>query len=867
MELNQTRSSTVLGPGGPSMTYPTMSAAELEPGDVILFNGDTLFAQLVQYFDHTDFFHAAIMTSKTTLAEAVMADCVAAKALSESYAGRTWAVAFRYLDTPASLGPVVTCAQQAVEQHRYAYEDLPALALLCLSRRVPQTASFFPLLACLLAKAASATVRAVAKNEPLVCSGFVEFCFRRASPEGRYPLRIMSHDGLESLAERRAEEGSVLAEMERYAAELERSSGFEGVTGVPPADQLEALAKAYINEAKQPGADRVAGLEAVNYVRLIDPVMRLADRLLGARSAEDAPRRLSDSVRELRRLASSLVTPGDLARSPSFRMMGRLPEGGLAPWDEAKLGALEEAVRTFDRKAAEALCDDLIGWVRAGYGLLPVPQAKKVLQLLRRKRYFALMQAVADAILLSGQRAAAVRRQYAQALIEQGELSAALYVLQALKVECREDGAEIAEASGLIGRVYKKLYLAQPPPGESQRRTFMNEAIRAYHAVYEGSTEHRWHGINAAALLARAKRDGVPVETEADARRIATDILTALSAKAPSDVSAWDAATAAEACIALEREDDALAWLRTYVNSPDADAFELATTLRQFQEVWGLREDAKNGELVSILKAALLRRDGSGLQMSGPEIQNSMTASEGQRAAFDAVGQERVFGGRYVLYEWFRCGLQRAAAVGRVEDRFGRGLGSGILVRADLVGHGDGWVFLTNSHVVPGALQPEDAFVRFEAGGPGSRPVQVAKLLWESPPGPLGFPTGKLDTSILRLKEDGMGDPDLTLAPPDEPLHRLGCTRRLYIIGYPHGATLAISIDDNAQVGWQRPLLHYRTPTEPGSSGSPIFDDQWRLIGIHHGGLDDMPRLDGQQGAYQANEGIWIHAIVRQGQP
>jgi V8-like Glu-specific endopeptidase len=56
-------------------------------------------------------------------------------------------------------------------------------------------------------------------------------------------------------------------------------------------------------------------------------------------------------------------------------------------------------------------------------------------------------------------------------------------------------------------------------------------------------------------------------------------------------------------------------------------------------------------------------------------------------------------------------------------------------------------------------------------------------------------------------------------------------------------------------------LVHYRTPTEGGSSGSPVFDEEgWTVVALHHAGRRDMPRLDGK-GTYEANEGIQIHAI------
>ena len=53
-----------------------------------------------------------------------------------------------------------------------------------------------------------------------------------------------------------------------------------------------------------------------------------------------------------------------------------------------------------------------------------------------------------------------------------------------------------------------------------------------------------------------------------------------------------------------------------------------------------------------------------------------------------------------------------------------------------------------------------------------------------------------------------------------------------------------------------------RTPTEPGSSGSPVFESNaWEVVALHHKGKENMKRIDGQDGFYQANEGIAIRRI------
>jgi len=58
--------------------------------------------------------------------------------------------------------------------------------------------------------------------------------------------------------------------------------------------------------------------------------------------------------------------------------------------------------------------------------------------------------------------------------------------------------------------------------------------------------------------------------------------------------------------------------------------------------------------------------------------------------------------------------------------------------------------------------------------------------------------------------------------------------------------------------------VHYRAPTEGGSSGSPVFNaSAWEVIALHHkGGMLGMPKLNGATGTYAANEGISLASII-----
>jgi len=43
----------------------------------------------------------------------------------------------------------------------------------------------------------------------------------------------------------------------------------------------------------------------------------------------------------------------------------------------------------------------------------------------------------------------------------------------------------------------------------------------------------------------------------------------------------------------------------------------------------------------------------------------------------------------------------------------------------------------------------------------------------------------------------------------------------------------------NSIVHVEETRLYYATDTEHGSSGSPVFDDRWSVIGLHRAGMTD----------------------------
>jgi hypothetical protein len=258
--------------------------------------------------------------------------------------------------------------------------------------------------------------------------------------------------------------------------------------------------------------------------------------------------------------------------------------------------------------------------------------------------------------------------------------------------------------------------------------------------------------------------------------------------------------------------------------------------------------------LLPVLDNALLQRKGGRVELQGSEVPVILEKTLGAEGALSLL--------------WYRAGLERCLGVGQVSNRFGAPTGSGLLLRGKDIDpkFDERFLFLTNAHVISddpvvrqkeNALHPDDAVVAFEAWPPvrgKKRSFSVSAILWTSPPGDLD---GDLDATLVALQPLPGGVQPFPIA---RELPKPDGKQKVYVIGHPNGGGLALSLYDNLLLGQEGKLLHYRTPTEPGSSGSPVFDADWRLIGLHHSYRSKVPGADGP---YPANEGISIFDILK----
>jgi endonuclease G len=225
--------------------------------------------------------------------------------------------------------------------------------------------------------------------------------------------------------------------------------------------------------------------------------------------------------------------------------------------------------------------------------------------------------------------------------------------------------------------------------------------------------------------------------------------------------------------------------------------------------------------------------------------------------AESVVGDTQDFQGATFLPDGAR--LRRAVAYVEVNDARGSTAGSGFLVSPRL--------FLTNFHVIRDVAAARSAQITFDremtrGGSPGASTMYLL-----SPDDfALFSEIDQFDYALLAVGQRSSGTADLTalaycplLNTPDR--HVLGMN--VNIIQHPLGLPKMIAIRNNILTARTERTLLYETDTDHGSSGSPVFNDSWDVVALHHWGEPFREPRDenGQPFPINVNEGIRISAL------
>lgn len=218
--------------------------------------------------------------------------------------------------------------------------------------------------------------------------------------------------------------------------------------------------------------------------------------------------------------------------------------------------------------------------------------------------------------------------------------------------------------------------------------------------------------------------------------------------------------------------------------------------------------------------------------------------------------------------------LQTAArvsdAVGRVVVRGANqsvlGWGTGALVGSNLL--------LTNAHVFPDAVTASNSSVEFNFHEWDERtrvPVgdideylfdpdsffAVSPYRKESEGGP---DAEHLDFALVAVTRGAEAVARWGTVPLTRDTSQVGLGSDVFIVQHPGGWPKLVAYSSNHVVVERAYSFFYVTDTEGGSSGSPVFDADWRMVGLHHAGgwYDDGPGTS----RFFANEAIRLSLIL-----
>ncbi|HVJ81903.1 MAG TPA: serine protease, partial [Planctomycetia bacterium] len=265
-----------------------------------------------------------------------------------------------------------------------------------------------------------------------------------------------------------------------------------------------------------------------------------------------------------------------------------------------------------------------------------------------------------------------------------------------------------------------------------------------------------------------------------------------------------------------------------------------------------------------------------GAERLSPGLRKLVEGKDLKPEEMDDPTVERVLGetADFLSIDFFERAMAASRAVGRIVTRLGPGrigYGTGFLVSPQLL--------MTNHHVFKNRDMAARSTLElaYQIAAGARRPEQKSFVVR---PDRFFLNDAELDFALVAVEpenSEGAKLADFGHLPliADEGKAIIGDP--LNIVQHPAGRLKQVVLRENGLEKVLDLFLHDRGDTEPGSSGSPVFNDQWEVVGLHHSGVpktdskgrkidrdgavwkdgDDPERL-----AWVANEGIRVSKLV-----
>ncbi|HSC92968.1 MAG TPA: S8 family serine peptidase [Gaiellaceae bacterium] len=278
-------------------------------------------------------------------------------------------------------------------------------------------------------------------------------------------------------------------------------------------------------------------------------------------------------------------------------------------------------------------------------------------------------------------------------------------------------------------------------------------------------------------------------------------------------------------------------------------ALERVTTAPPEPAAQGTPATPTNAEKVAEMVGAALEA----MAEEGEDEPAAAAAPADERAG---VALEKIIGtADFLDIRYLEAGVAAARAVCRIDIRDARGreigYGTGSLVSPRLL--------LTNHHVLADAEVARRSGAEFDfQDGVDGQPLQATMF--------------GLDPEAFFVADRERDFALVAVAAGEDALARFGVNPLIEaegkavvgefvtIVQHPGGRKKQISLRENRIVDWLEFFLHYQADTEPGSSGSPVFNDQWEIVALHHASVPDRQRTE--FGGF-LNEGVRASRILK----
>lgn len=198
---------------------------------------------------------------------------------------------------------------------------------------------------------------------------------------------------------------------------------------------------------------------------------------------------------------------------------------------------------------------------------------------------------------------------------------------------------------------------------------------------------------------------------------------------------------------------------------------------------------------------------------------------------------EKLVTGKIKSILWLEKGLDKSKSVCRIS--IGPSYGTGTVINNKYL--------LTCHHVIGNTEDATDARLQFDYLE-GTKAEDIPE--YSLNPSACFYTDASLDFTICAIEDSLVkyisGNPPITLKKQS-----LKFVKDVQIIQHPDGQYMQISLIDSRLTGSEDYHIYYTSDTESGSSGSPVFNEKWEIIGIHTSATDK-----------DANAGTFINNIL-----